>query len=368
MTLQVKKITDRKGMQDFLQLPYDIYRNDDQWVAPLNSEILRTLDAAKNPYFKGCDLQKYICYKGNTPVARGITVINPRHWQKFDRKTAFFGFFESEDDTSISRALFASMADHCRQQGAAYMEGPFNPNHYSELGLLVENFTQPVFFETYNPPYYQNLLKDAGFYAISRLHSRENHDARAFATAHSPKSLARMKTENYTIRPFNSLRLKSEMELIREVFNDAFSENWHFLEVSRAEYNFLRNGIFLISKPGLIQIVEYKGKPIAVLQCVLNVNPLLKKMKGKLRAIDLPRLLLKRKEIQELIVYAVGIKKAHRSGPAFLMMYKAIEKMVQRYPTLYTTWTMEENKPAVNGSEIIGMKPYKWFEVFEKTL
>jgi hypothetical protein len=110
------------------------------------------------------------------------------------------------------------------------------------------------------------------------------------------------------------------------------------------------------------------GKPIAVLQCVLNVNPLLKTMNGKLSVLDLPKLLMQRKKIKELIIYAVGIKKAHQSGPAFLMMYQSVQKMLERHPSLYTTWTMDENKTAVHATKVIGMKPHKWFEIFEKTL
>ncbi|MBK9017776.1 MAG: hypothetical protein IPM82_29090 [Saprospiraceae bacterium] len=368
MAFSVEILKDSKGLQDFLQLPHHIYQSDNEWVAPLHSEVQRTLDPVKNPYFNGVDLQKFVCYDGKVPIARAIAVINPAHWEKFGRKAAFFGFFEAENDTGAVTALFEAIGKYCRHQGATSLEGPFNPNHYSELGLLVQNFTQPVFFETYNPPYYQVLLKNIGFNSICRLHTRSNKDTRDFMKENPPGDKTRPQTHGYTVRPFNLLRLNSDLERIREVYNDAFSENWHFLPVSHREYMFSARGLFLVTNPKLIQIVEHKGEPVGVLQCVLNINPLLKPLNGKMRVADLPRLWRQRSQIQEIVIYAIGIKKAYQNGRAFQLLHAAMGEMVKRYPTVYTTWTTDENATAVRASEIIGLKPYKWFEIFEKPL
>lgn len=366
MSLQVKIIEDQKGMQDFLELPHRLYRIDDQWIPPLQSEVRRTLDVSKNPYFEGCDLQKFVCYDGSEPVARAISVINPRHWKKFGCKTAFFGFFESENDNHVTATLFDAVSEHCRRQGATHLEGPFNPNHYSELGLLVENFTQPVFFETYNPPWYQVLLKNAGFETLCRLHTRRNLDLRGYMAEHPPRVMTPEQTRGYTMRPFNLLRWKYDLECIREVFNEAFAENWHFLPLSRREYDFSAGGMFLVSRPNLNWIVEYQGKPVGVMECVMNINPLLKTLNGKLQPADLLRLWIQRRAIREIVIYAVGIKKTFTQGPVFRMLHTAMGQIAQRYPVVYGTWMTEENVTATNATGIIGMEPYKWFEIFEK--
>jgi hypothetical protein len=162
--------------------------------------------------------------------------------------------------------------------------------------------------------------------------------------------------------------MKVELERIREVFNDAFSENWHFLPVSRKEYLFSAKSLFAVTNPSLIQIVEHHGKPVGVLQCVLNINPLLQSLKGRIRITDIYKLLVQRKAIREVVVYAVGIKKAYQNSRVFILMVNAMLKIAQRYPVVYSTWMSDDNIAAVRTSEIIGLKPYKWFEVYGKTL
>ena len=355
-------------MQDFLELPRRIYSGDQNWVSPLYSEVKRTLDAAKNPYFAACDLQKFVAYQNGQAVARAITVINPSYWKKFGERVAFFGFFESVNEPGVAVQFFEEISNYCRQRGASHLEGPFNPNHYSELGLLVENFSKPIFFETYNPPYYKPLLETAGFKSIYDLHTRKNLNSKAYLQEHPTSNLKKLQSQGYTIRPFNLFRLFADLEKIREVFNDAFSENWHFLPVSQQEYRFLVWGLFLITRPKLIQIIEHHGKPVGVIQCVLNVNPLLQTLNGKFRFIDLFRLWRARKQIKEILIYAVGVKKAYQKGRVLKMLHAAMGELIQQYPAVYSTWIKAENLSAVKASALIGLVPYKWFQIFQKPL
>lgn len=368
MSYLVKIISDRKGMQDFLDLPSRIYHNDPDWVPPLRSETIRTLDPQKNPYFAGVDLQKFICYKGNEPLARIIAVINPEHWKKFNQKTAFFGFYESVNDEQASAMLFEKAEEYCRQKGAEHIEGPFNPNHYSELGILVRNFKKPAFFETYNPEYYSSFVKHAGFNVVYSIHTRINTEPGDQQNPRHKNFKSQMETNGYTIRHFNLFDMKAELGRIREVFNDGFSENWHFLPVSREEYLFSAKSLFAVTNPSLIQIVEHHGKPVGVLQCVLNINPLLQPLKGRIRITDIYKLFLQRRAIREVVVYAVGIKKEYQHSRAFILLTEAMLKIAQRYPVVYSTWMSDDNVAAVRASEIIGLKPYKWFEVYGKSL
>jgi hypothetical protein len=164
MSFLVKEIKDKAGINDFLSIPSEIYRNDPNWIAPLHSELLRVLDPLKNPYFANASLRIYVCYSNGKPFCRSILVINHLQWQRWNKKSAFFGFVESVNDSDAFNCLFDRIESDSRESGAEYLEGPFNPNHYSELGILIDNFNSaPKFFETYNPAYYSDLLTAAGF-------------------------------------------------------------------------------------------------------------------------------------------------------------------------------------------------------------
>ena len=72
-----------------------------------------------------------MCYFKEEPVSRAVIVINPEHWKRWHQKTAFFGFYEAIYDQQATNHLFSAMETYCRQKDAEYLEGPFNPNHYS---------------------------------------------------------------------------------------------------------------------------------------------------------------------------------------------------------------------------------------------
>ncbi len=368
MDYRVRIVSDNKEMKDFLELPLEIYKDDPVWVSPLISETSRVLDTVANPYFRNVNLQKFICYKGDEPVARTIIVINREHWNKFGKKSAFFGYFESVNDQEAVGQLFEVAAKYCQLKGAEYLEGPFNPNHYSELGLLVSNFDSPqIFFETYNPEYYMKLLESTGFNVACRLHTRINRDTANYLRRNHPVSSNR-NNGDFRVRHFSLFNMKAELERIREINNDAFSYNWHFLPLSQEEYLFSAKFMFLVTYPKLIIIVEHGKEPVGVLQCVLNINNILRPMRGKVRLPDYLRFLNGRRSVSDIVIYAIGIKKAYQKTRVFKLMFDGAYKIFQRYPVVSTTWMTENNVAATRASELLGLKPYKWFAIYEKFL
>ncbi len=239
MDYEIKGVSDTKQLNDFIALPYIIYNDDPHWVPPIKSELKRTLSLEKNPYFSDTTLQLFNCYKTGEICSQVAIIINKQHQQKYGEKTAFFGFFESINDPTAVVYLFEKIEQYCIFNGIESIEGPFNPNHYSELGLKADQFDM-------------------------------------------------------------------DLEHLRDVFNDAFSQNWHFLPVSQSEYLFCAKYLNLVTYPELIQFVEHKGKPVAAIQFVLDINPYLQKFVGKLNVLRYLHFLSEKKKIKKIIVYAVG--------------------------------------------------------------
>ena len=356
-------------MRDFLRLPFAVYRNDPNRVAPITSEVRRLLDEKGNPYFANASLELFTCYKNGTAAARTAIIINRLHEEKFGVKTAFFGFFESIDDETAVQPLFGAVEGHCLSKNIEVLEGPFNPNHYNELGLLASGFnSRPAFFQAYNPKYYSRLLENIGFSVSARFHTRKNDDIRSYVRECFGRVSRPKPSDGYNLRSFRMNELDAELENIREVFNDAFSNNWNFLPLSKEEYLFSAKFFKLVTRPDLVKIVEYNGEPVGVLQCVLDINPLLRFMKGKVGPVKYLRFLHQRRNIRNLIIYAVGVKKAHQNTKAFELIFQALCEIASRYEILETTWLLGENIPAVKAAERLGLVPDRQFVIYEKRL
>lgn len=356
-------------MRDFLRLPFTIYRRDPNWVSPILSEVRRTLDEDRNPYFTKATLKLFVCYEGNTPAARTAIVINGLHEQKFGVKVAFFGFFESVNDKEAVRHLFEEVERYCKSERVEFLEGPFNPNHYSELGLQASGYeTPPSFFQTYNPEYYHALLRGVGFHVSARMITAKNEHVHDYVLQRYGTCTPVTESQGFRIRSLLLSDLKRELERIRYVFNDAFSANWHFLPESKHEYEFSAKFLRVVSSPELIKIVEHRGEPVAVLMCVWDINPFLRRMHGKVSPVKYWSFLRGRKKIRKLIIYAVGIRKEYQRTRAFSLLLDAMCQIALNYDVLETTWMLPENVLAMKAAERLGMMPDKHFFIYGKPL
>ena len=363
MGYDVRTVRDRRTMRDFLRLPERIYRGDPNYVPPLTHEVRRTLDARKNPYFVQAILKLLVCYRDGIPAARTALVINARHEQKFGVRAAFFGFFESIDDPAAAQALFATARHFCQSHRATLLEGPFNPNHYSELGLLLDHYSRPpTFFQTYNPPYYRGLLEAAGFSLSATLFTARNE--RIAATVAEQFTVRPPVPEAFVVRHLDLRNRAEEMEKIREVFNDAFAANWHFLPANKDEYDFSAKFIHLITEPDLIWFVEHHGQPVGVALCVLDVNPLLRHFRGRPRAIALVRFLRGKRRVPTALIYAVGIRKRYHGTRVSTLLLDAVARTLGRFESAESTWMSEHNTVARRAVARLGMKEDKHFGIF----
>ena len=372
MTVSVAPVSDSKRLDEFLRLPFAVYRGDPLWVPPVIGEVRRTLDPERNPYFSNAALRLFVGYRNGTPVARTAIVINRAHHLAFGVRSAFFGFFESANDEEAARRLFGEAESYCRARGAEVLEGPFNPHHYSELGLQIDGFgTAPSFFQTYNPSYYRDLLEKAGFRLTARFQTMRNDDIgsyldRRFGALAVPG--AATGRNGYTIRSFSLKDKAGDLERIREVNNDAFAANWHFLPLGPEEYAFSAKHMGLVTRPDLIKIVEHRGRPVGVLHCVLDVNPLLRKWKGVPGPVKLIGFLRRRRAVKTIILFTVGIKKEYRLTAVSHLLLAEFCRMARAFDRAETTWLSTGNRPALKAAESLGMRPDKHFGIYAKEL
>ncbi len=369
MEYTIQSVCDRKTLRDFLALPFRVYREDQHWVPPLTSEVRRVLDPRRNPYFRNANLERFVCYRANESVSRVAIVTNRLHWEKYRTKPAFFGFFESVPDDDAVRLLFHVAEHYCTRVGAESLEGPFNPNHYSELGLQLDHFGEsPSFFQPYNPEYYHGLLLNAGFVKTKIVHTRRNAHIRDYIRQRYGDEDVVANSNGYVVRTFRNNEFGNELERIREVFNDAFSDNWHFLPLGRDEYRFSAKFLNFVTVPELVTIVEHHGEPVGILECVQDVNPLIHGLNGTVGPLKYLRYQRQRKSIRNLIVYAVGIKKSHQRSRVYKLLMEALCRSARKYDVLETTWMCTDNPLSIRAAERFGMKPDREFAIYRKEL
>jgi len=371
---KVVPVTDGRRFREFLRLPFALYRDDPLWVPPLVARLRKTLDPARNPYFANASLRLFLCLKDGTPAARLAVVIDDRLRDRrggggVGGRTAGFGFFESADDAEAVRRLFEAAEAYGLAQGAASLEGPFNPHHYSELGLQIDGFgTPPSFFQPYNPPSYPALLESAGYRIAARLQSMRNPRIREYLEGRYRERPDAEARHGYVVRRISARNFRRDLELLREINNDAFSANWRFLPLGRKEFAFAAEGLRIVSPSDLILFAEHHGRPVAALHAVLDINPALRRLHGRPGPFRALRFLADRSRVRTIIVFTVAIRRDHRHSRVYYALLTAFARTARRFDALETTWVSPDNLPSVRAAESLGAAPDKSFAIYAKEL
>jgi len=369
MAYEVRVVSDRRGRREFLRLPFALRRGDMNWVPPVVSEIDRTLDSERNPYFAAASLGLFLGLRDGIPAARLAVVLDRRYEAAYGRKAAWFGFFEAGNDPAEVRVLFDAAEAYARSRGARILEGPFNPNHYSEIGLQVDHFGEaPAFFQPYNPDFYPVLLESLGYRATARLTTMKNPDFARTVRELGGRKRNELGTGDFTVRPARLGDLDRELDILREVNNDAFAGQWPFLPLSREEYAFSAKALRRITRPNLVLIGEHRGRPAAVIHAALDINPLLKTMGGKSGPLSIARFFHGRRRVRNLIVFTIAIKKEFRHTRLFAVMLQALVASGRDFDSIETTWISPGNTAAVAAAEKLGMTRDRSFALYAKEL
>ena len=161
--ISIKRVTNRKELEQFVQFYYDLYRGNDCAVPFLYSDEMDTLRKDKNPSFECCDAEYFMAYKDGKMVGRVAGIINHRANERWDRKLVRFGWFDFVDDTEVSEALLKAVEDWGREQGMTEIAGPLGFIDTDREGMLIEGFDQlSTMYVNYNYPYYPKHMERLG--------------------------------------------------------------------------------------------------------------------------------------------------------------------------------------------------------------
>jgi len=359
-------------LKDFIDLPWNLYAGYTRWVPPLKKEVRRLLDPRRHPFWSSAERRLFLARRGSQAVGRIAGIIDHRYNEFHGEQMGIWGFFECADDPAAAAALFSAVETWARRKGMAFVRGPLNPSTNYEVGLLVEGFEHPpALMMTYNPPYYSGLVESCGF--------AKEKDLIAFlidGDYRLPEWMDRLagriaRKEGVRIRPFRPKEEDAEFARIREIYNDSWSTNWGFVPLSDGEMRDIQKSVMTFADPDLAFFIYYNDEPAAVCVIFPDMNPLLKRLNGRIGLPGLLKVLLHRREITGLRCLMFGIKEKYRQlGIPMLAFHHILEvvRQKEKYRSLEMGWTLEDNE-AINTLAVeAGAKPYKRYRIFGKSL
>ncbi len=369
--LEIKEVTCKKSFNDFVFLPYKLYKNDPNWVPPLISEEKKFYNPRCNVFMKSNPVTLFVCYKNGIAAGRIAAIINRDHWKHHSDRAAFFGSYECVEDEKISEALLSTAENWVKERGADLFRGPttFSLNNIS--GLLVDGFTEaPFIMMPYNFSYYEKFLEHSNFKPGMNFFAYEVTDTTIRFSTVIDRLEKRLMEQDIKIRSLDTNNLAQEAEIMESLFNDAWRDNWGFIPISRDEAleDFIRVKPFL--KPDLVFIAEHQGKPVGFSLSLPDLNQVLQPLGGRLLPFNWVRLALNIKKITQIRVVLMGVLKEYRSkGIDFLFYQKTVENSLKHgFHRAELSWILENNHGMNKVLKHINAKKYKTYRIFEKTI
>jgi hypothetical protein len=365
---------DRKSFVDFA---WEVYKDDPAWIPPLKDEVHGLITPGKNPWFGHAHAQLWLAEREGKVVGRISAQIDDLVLEHMGAGTGQWGMFEALEADAAAQ-LIATAEDWLRAQGMTRALGPISLSIWDEPGLEIEGFEQPpTVMMGHHRPQYESWIEAAGYSKAKDLLTyevqiRDFHDPLVDRIVAAGERNPRIR-----IRQVAKSKFAREADIILNLLNDAWSNNWGYLPLTPAEIAYAGKKFKPIIYEDLVLIAELDGEPVAFMMTLPDINELIADLNGSLFPFGWAKLLwrLRKPRTRRVRVPLMGVaRKLHASRLATQLAFMLIEHTrraaVQNYGVEVGEfgWILEDNKGMVSIAELPGARVNHRYRIYEKAL
>ena len=375
----VVPVEGRALWREFHRLPYGLYKDDPNWVAPLLLERKLHFEAAHNPFFQHAKAAFWLALRDGVPVGRITAQIDALHLAQHNDATGHFGFIEAIDDPAVFEALLGTAESWLASEGMRRSVGPVSFAMWDEPGLLVEGFdTPPNVMMGHALPYYQNRITAAGYSQVQDLlayeypiHKQHSEEIQRIITRAKQKHQIRLRPGRLDRKNF-----PAEIELIRDIMNDAWSENWGFVPMTKAEIEDQAMVFKYLLRPDALVIAEYDGEVAGFGIMFPNLNEANRDLGGRLLPFGFAKMLwrLKVSGVRSGRLALMGVRKKWWTSPVGAIMALLIIEQAKTSDfarpgaRAELSWILDSNERVKRVLAFFGATIIKRYRIYEKPL
>lgn len=285
MDLKIVEVSNKKTRTDFVNFPYQLYKNNKYWVPPIKADEKKSLLADKNPAFKFSKAKFWVAYKDEKCVGRIGGIIIQAWIEKNGKKYGRFTRPEFIDDYEVAQKLFQTVEQWLREQGMEKMHGPLGFSNLDHQGVLVEGHEcLPSIGSDYHHAYYQKHYERYGFkkeidWLEFRLTMPDSLPEKSIKVGNM--ILKRYKLKIVTFR--SKKELSNYTHKIFDLFNDAFSELYGTYPFTDEMKQYYIDKYFPVLNPEYVKIIlDDEDKLAAFIIAIPSLSKAMQKANGSL--------------------------------------------------------------------------------------
>ena len=372
--MTIVEVTDKKTVSEFLDLPRRLYKNDPNFISPLDKDIEAVFDPELNNFHSHGIIKRWIAKNDSGEnVGRIAAFINFQKNKNPEFIVGGIGFFESINDTSIAFALLDTAKQWLQNNNAKAMDGPINFGENDKYwGLLVEGFVPPSMGMNYNPPFYKDLLEKYGFVKQYDQFTNVIHVSKPFPERFSKIADWIANKPEYKFVHFKNNNFKKFAKDFQEIYNDAWSEFEDFTPIGLETLKQSFREMKPIVDEKIIWFAYHNDEPIAFILALPDINVLLKNFNGKLNLWNKIRFFLKLKmtTIDRIRFIVMGCKTKYQNKGIESGLIKKLQVEVLPRNTIKQAelaWVGDWNKKMIAVHEATGATREKVHRTYRYT-
>lgn len=375
--LTIRPVRTKKDKKAFVDLAWEVYKDDPAWVPPLKDEVHGLITPGKNPWFEHARAEFWLAERGSKVVGRISAQVDELVEQHMGKGTGNWGMFEVLE-SEAAEALIKTAEGWLRSEGMTRALGPISLSIWDEPGLEIEGFAEPpTAMMGHHRPDYRNWIETAGYakakdlvtYELDITHWDDPKIDRLIAMGE--------RNPRIRIRMVDKSNFAEEARLILNLLNDAWSSNWGYVPLTEAEIKYAGKKLKPIIFNELVRVAEIDGEPVAFMLTIPDINELTKDLNGELFPFNWIKLLwrLRQPRTRRLRVPLMGVaRKLHHSRLASQLAFMMIEFTRRDAVTKFGAsvgefgWILEDNKGMLSIAQLPGAAVNHRYRIYEKKL
>jgi hypothetical protein len=365
--------TDRQNVNAFINLPYRLYAGNPCWVPPLVMEMRGVLDPRRHPFYQhGASAFFLALDAAGQPIGR-LAILDNKAYNDYNReKTAFFTYFECEDDPSAAAGLFEAGSAWACARGLNKIHGPKGFTALDGMGLLVKGFDhRAALGQAYNPPFYNHLLRDLGFETAIELVSGYLNRDLAF-----PEKVARVaeivtKRHGIVARRFKTKReMLKLLPSLQALYNNSLATGEGNYPITSRDMKTMADQLLLFADPHLVKILMKGDQPIGFLLTYPDISAAIQRCHGRLFPFGWLGILLEPRRTDWLNINGAAILEEYQGMGGTAVLFNELFKSV-RDSRFYHAEVIQigvENVRMQNELRNFGVDFYKMHRTYKRNL
>lgn len=367
--MKLLEVKDKGTVREFLQLPVRLYKNEKNWIRPLNQDIEAVFDPKKNKYFRHGECTRWILQnKQGETIGRIAAFINRKTAAKEEQPTGGLGFFECINDQQAADALFNKGKEWLQERGMEAMDGPINFGDRDRWwGVLAQGYDrEPNYCMPYNFPYYIDLFEAYGFkeYFKQFTYGRMVHEG-GLSELVRAKAERLMREPRYSFRHMEKNKLEKHAEEFRTIYNKAWVKHKGVGEMPKAQAQSIMKQLKPILDERILWFGYYDNEPVAFFINLPEMNQVFKHLNGNLNWWGKLKFLYYKnfKSLEKMFGVVFGIVPEHQAKGVEAALVLSIAEYVWskklNYKFFEMNWIGDFNPKMMKVATDVGGEVYK---------